>query len=288
MPLRESEDANFENLLGVPFASGEQRVVHDVVGYPEMVMKVARYSHIANWHEYLICSSLENYETKFHIGKVASISASGRFLLMERLKDLDRSLAGVAIPGWLNDVKVSNFGISSEGVVKIRDYGMLKFGDELGNQQYIFDEDRPPSSRKVSDGSDEGYFVLMGPQIGVDGDRAIHEVIGEPSMVIKVCNGSHKENALEWIMYAALVAMDAEELERFAYFECSRTGKYVLTEKLGSLTGAYSCDVPSNPWWVPAERSSLGVDGRGTVKIRRWADAKFGELLNSIPIKYMR
>jgi hypothetical protein len=288
IPPRESDDAIFEKLLGAQFASGEHRTVHEVVGHPEMVMKVARYSHIANWCEYLVSSSLEKYETEFHIGSVPSISASGRFLLMERLNDLDRSLAGVAIPGWLDDVKISNFGISSEGVVKIRDYGMLKLSDQLGSQQYIFEEDRPPLLRKVPDGSDGGFSMLMGPQVGVDGARAIHEVIGEPAMVIKACSGSHKENSLEWIIHAALTAIDAEELVSFAYFECSRTGKYVLTDKLGDLAGAHACHLPSIPWWLPDDRSALGVDEHATAKIRRWADAKFGELLISTPVSHFK
>lgn len=288
IPARESDDAIFEKLLGAQFSSGEHRTVHEVVGHPELVMKVARYSHFANWCEYLISSSLETYETKFHIGRVSSISASGRFLLMERLNDFDHSLTGVAIPGWLNDVKNSNFGISSDGVIKIRDYGMLKLGDQLGSQQYIFEEDRPTLSRRVSDGSDEVFSTLIGPQIGVDGARAIHEVIGEPAKVIKACNGSHKENAIEWIIHAALTAIDAEELANFAYFECSRTGKYVLTDKLGDLAGTNACHLPSSPWWLPDERSALGVDGRGTGKIRRWADANFGKLLMRTPVSHLR
>jgi hypothetical protein len=98
-------------------------------------------------------------------------------------------------------------------------------------------------------------------------------------MVVKVCNGSCKENAVEWIIYSALAAIDAEELVSFASFECSRTGKYVLTDKLGDLVPP-SCDIPPViPRWLPNARIALGINENATVKIRRWADVKLSELL---------
>jgi hypothetical protein len=286
IPRRESDDAIFEQLCGSQFAVGQHRTVHEVIGHPEMVMKVARSNnHFANWCEYLVSTSLERHATGFHMGKVASISASGRNLLMERLSDLNRSQVGAAIPRWLNDVKKSAFGLSSQGAIKIRDYGMLKLGDELGIQRYICDEDRTLVPRKVPDGADDAFAMQMGPQIGVDSARSVHEVIGEPAMVMKVCNDSHKENALEWIIYAALAAIDAEELIDFASFESSRTGKYVLTEKLKDVPADFCGHLPAIPWWLPDDRSALGLDAHATAKIRRWADAKLGEVLMRAPVR---
>lgn len=285
LPPRESDDTTFAQLCGVQFAAGAHRTVHNVINFPELVMKVARYSHFANWCEYLVSLSLEGRPTEVRVGNVKSISASGRFLLMERLDDLCHSLSGVTVPKWLNDKKTSAFGVSATGEIKIRDFGMLQLGDQLGTQQYVFEEDRIPVSKKVPNGADSDFARLMGPQIGVDGTRAVHQVIGEPVMALKVCNGSHKENALEWIIHSELAAIDAEELLHFPSFECSCTGKYILTDKLRALPAEYGDNSPAIPWWLPNSREALGVDTQLTAKFRRWADANFGEILVRAPVR---
>ncbi len=288
IPSRESDDSIFQKLCGAQFEEGEHRTVHEVSGHPEIVMKVARHSHHANWCEYLVSSSLEGLITEIRVGNVLSISASGKFLMMERLNDLDRSPGGVAVPHWLNDVKPSAFGVSVQGEIKIRDYGLLKLGDQVGTLQYVFDEDRILVPKKVPDGADDGFALLMGPQIGIDGARTVHEVIGDSAMVLKVCKNSHKENAVEWIIHSALVDIDAEELVSFASFECSRTGKYVLTNKLIGMAADFDGHSPATPWWLPGDRSALGVDAYAAVKIRRWADAKLGEILVRAPIRHVK
>lgn len=283
IPPPESDDVLFEQLCGREFAAGEHRTIHDVIGHPDMVMKAARYSHFANWSEYLISSALEPHSTEVRVGYVASISASGRFLLMERLTDVVGSLAGVVVPRWLNDVKRSTFGVSGDGLIKVRDYGLLKLGDQLGSQQYICEEERTSVPRRVPSGEDGEFAALMGLQVGHDGARAVHEMLGDETLVVKVCNGSHKENASEWIIYSALASIDAMELSSFAFFECSRTGKYVLTDRLRNITADFHGHRPDFPWWLDDDGRVLGVATESTAKIRRWADAALGEVLIRTP-----
>lgn len=283
IPPRESDDAIFEQLCGSQFAAGMHRTVHPVIGHPELVMKVARDGHFANWCEYLVGSSLEEHSPEYKVGRVASISATGKYLMMERLNDLNCSLAGVTIPQWLNDRKPSAFGMDNQGQIKLRDYGMINLGKWLGTEQYIYEEDQVRVPRRVPDGTDASFACQMGQQIGVDGSRAVHDVLGDPGVVMKVCNQSHKESAIEWLVHSQLAAINAEELGHFAAFECSLTGKHVLTTKLRDLDADCSSHALDVPWWLPDEGSALGVDAHGMVKVRRWADARLAKVLMRVP-----
>jgi hypothetical protein len=283
IPVAESHDSYFEKLCAEQFNEGQHRTVHDAVGLPNVVMKVARDSHISNWCEYLVSTSLEGQLTQVKVAKVLSISASGKFLIMERLPDLDRSLDGVVLPSWLNDKKPSAFGVDRHGQVKIRDYGLLNIGNLVGTEAYVYEEDRVAVPRVVAGGFDSDYERLMGSQIGIDGARTVYDVIGHPDKVLKVCNLSHRENAVEWIIHCALLSINAEELTRFASFEASRTGKFILTDKLKGVPFGFAGALPDLPTWLPNTANVLGVDVHGNAMIRRWADIGLGPLLARAP-----
>ncbi|MEH6952642.1 hypothetical protein V4R08_15215 [Nitrobacter sp. NHB1] len=71
------------------------------------------------------------FKTKF--GQILGISESGRFLMMEKLGDLDDAEyeSTSAPPTWLNDVKKNAFGKTADGKIKIRDYGAVEIGTSL-------------------------------------------------------------------------------------------------------------------------------------------------------------
>src|SRR5579863_6189664 len=79
------------------------------------------------WHA-IIGTSLEPI-----FGRCLTISWSGKYLMMERLNDLNQSdLANVPqVPDWLTDRKRSAFGKDTEGSIKIRDYAGVKLTDML-------------------------------------------------------------------------------------------------------------------------------------------------------------
>src|SRR5207253_2992738 len=147
---------------------------------------------------------LEGRKTEARVGHVKSISSSGRFLVMERLSDLNRSLKGTALPVWQDDLKASAFGLTPNGEIRIRDYGTVKLGQLLGTQRIVFDGEIEPVQRLAPDGADHDFEKFVGPKIGTDGTRTVHEVIGHPTMALKVCIDSHRENAVEWLVYASL------------------------------------------------------------------------------------
>lgn len=95
IPAPESLDTLFEKLCGEKFAEGMHRSVHHVNGFPELVMKVSKDGNtFANWCEYLVSSALNGRPQPVAdlVGGVMSISATGTYLIMERLKDVSGSL----------------------------------------------------------------------------------------------------------------------------------------------------------------------------------------------------
>jgi len=129
IPAPESSDVLFEEIRGEEFNKGMHRIAHHVKGFPDLVMKVSRDSTFANWCEYLVSNSLQGRSEPVAglVGKVRSISETGKYLIMERLDDVSRSLSGIQYPVWLNDgFKRSAYGMTTSGDVKIRDYGDLR------------------------------------------------------------------------------------------------------------------------------------------------------------------
>jgi hypothetical protein len=205
---------------------------------------------------------------------------------MEELDDINRTLSGIQYPTWLNDhLKASAYGLTSSGVIKVRDYGTLKLAGVLAG--YNPAPDGEPASRIVSLAYDQDYAQIQGEQIGVDaGGRTVHKVIGYPEHALKVCVGSHRANRIELLIYAALLDMKAVEREHFGTLECSRSGKYLIMERLANLPTAFTGLRPEFPWWlIDRSDACLGVTPEGNVKIRSYSEIKLGDVLAQAALK---
>jgi len=250
-------------------------------------MKVSRDSTFANWCEYLVSNSLQGRSEPVAglVGKVRSISETGKYLIMERLDDVSRSLSGIQYPVWLNDgFKRSAYGMTTSGDVKIRDYGTLKLGDVLATYCPRFDE--APVPRVVSCGYDHEYAALEGKQIGIDAGRAVHKVKGHPNHAMKVCVGSHRSNRVEFLVHWALSDMNADEYKAFGVLECSRSGKYLVMERLPDLPPHFTGSRPEFPWWlVDTSDACLGVTAEGGAKIRCYSEIRLGDVLARASLK---
>jgi hypothetical protein len=277
----EAPDCEFQALCGEEFQRGQHRIVHHVKNHPNFVMKVDSHTTFANWNEYLVSSALSGRPEKVAqlMGSVDSISATGKYLIMERLEDINRPLSGIRYPVWLNDgFKRSAYGVTSLGAVKVRDFGTLKLADVLA--RHIPYPDQSPPERIVPLGLDSDYAALQGNQIGLDAGRTLHEVKGYPNHVLKVCVGSHRANRVELLVWSALLDMNAEELMEFGTLECSRSGKYLIMERLTDLPLTFVGLRPQFPWWVIDQSDTvLGVGAGGNAKIRSYSEIAFGDLL---------
>ncbi len=127
-------DAEFEALKGVQIGSGVGRNVYEVKGNPDAVTKeIKGVTPAPNWLEYFIWSAVRGTALEEKFGQLLGISESGRFLMMEKLSDLDDAEyeSTPAPPTWLNDVKKNAFGKNADGKVRIRDYGAVEIGNPL-------------------------------------------------------------------------------------------------------------------------------------------------------------
>jgi hypothetical protein len=72
-------------------------------------------------------------------GQIKAISKSGRYLLMERLDNLDQSdkKNTPTLPEWLKDIWLNNFGKNRAGEIKIRDYANVSLEEVLENAPRI-------------------------------------------------------------------------------------------------------------------------------------------------------
>lgn len=287
IPNTEAPDFQFEILCGKEFARGMHRSVHDVKGHPNVVMKVNNNTTFANWNEYLVSSALQGRAEPVAqlMGNVSAISATGKYLIMERLQDINRRLSGIQYPVWLNDYfKPSAYGLTSAGTVKVRDYGTLKLADVLSRYNPRPDGDRSP--RIVDSGQDQDYLDLQGEKICMGTKRTVYSVKGYPNHVLKVCNESHKANRIEFLIYSALLDMNADEENFFGILECSRSGKYLIMERLSDLPPNSAEPRPQSPWWlIDQSDASFGITVDGNVKIRSYNKIKLGDVLAQAPLR---
>lgn len=132
IPPTNSPDVDFDNLIGGFIGSGSARNVYKVNDNPNVVIKVAKSQRQngANQQEeryYFQAAIAQNQSVLNVIGKVESISQTGKYLVMEYLSDItDSNLVSVQVPSDLTDIKRSNFGYDSTGNIKMRDYGQTK------------------------------------------------------------------------------------------------------------------------------------------------------------------
>jgi hypothetical protein len=291
IPKNESPDVEYEAICLESFASGMHRTAHDVAGHPDLVMKVSIHTPYPNWIEYLISRALTDcpgtYSSLF--AQVCSISATGKYLLMERLVDVTASLTGTVYPSWLTDVKRSAFGADRLQNVKIRDFATLNWSGVLGQQVFVFDNIHASQvSRLVPSGFDDQYATLVGAELGTDSGRTVHDVKGHPDWILKVCNGSHRPNWVEMIVRQGLESLNATELELFGRLECSRTGKYLLMERLSNLPADFDGIRPQAPHWlVDKKDSDFGQAQDGQVKFRSYTNIDLGTVLSNATLRRM-
>lgn len=127
IPKKNSPDSEFEALWKFcrKIGSGTTRDVYEIPG-TDLVLKVIKVpSNLANWNEIVL------YQMKSHLnelGEIVSWSRSGKFLIMEKLTDIDddNKWKDHKYPSYLTDRKKSNYGKSTSGVIKARDYGTIK------------------------------------------------------------------------------------------------------------------------------------------------------------------
>lgn len=113
-----------------PFARGSSREVYRVKENADCVVKKAisarPTSNMIEWFVWL--GSADHPPLANVLGRCFALSESGRYLVMERLDDIDKGDYSVIpdVPLWLNDLKPDAFG-KRHGTIKVRDYGVLKY-----------------------------------------------------------------------------------------------------------------------------------------------------------------
>lgn len=136
-------DQVLEACLGALIGEGSRRAVYRYSTDVRFVLKrEKKLPPIENIVEWVLWNELRDSSYSIHLGKLFAISESGRFLVMERLESI--SLNDYAkspdVPLWLADVKPDMFGKNVEGLVKVRDYGNLKFDvDRLARKPWQID-----------------------------------------------------------------------------------------------------------------------------------------------------
>lgn len=125
IPKFHSPDEEYLPLIpedAVPI-SGTSRDVYQILGHPDKVLKVAKNSNSANWTEFVVWRNLDDQS---YFGEIYSISASGKYLVMELLKDLSGADPLPDVLPFMTDTKKNAFGKTVNGEVKVRDYGLIK------------------------------------------------------------------------------------------------------------------------------------------------------------------
>lgn len=137
-------DAAIEAMIEAEsFASGTARIVFRLKNDPNVIVKKSigprHYSNFVEWTIWL--GAVNHPELAPILGRCHCLSTSGQYLIMERLDDINKNdyVMIPDVPVWFNDRKPDAFG-KRDGVIKIRDYGMVSF-DDLLNRDLV----RPPA-----------------------------------------------------------------------------------------------------------------------------------------------
>jgi len=133
MPL---SDERFSGLIETsPFAAGAGREVYNVPSDEDVVVKKVKGEFLSNYLEWLIWTSIMSTELISLFGRCITISPTGRFLMMERLVNLDDwEFDRIPnVPNWMTDIKRSSIGRTADGQIKLRDYASAKLGETLAS-----------------------------------------------------------------------------------------------------------------------------------------------------------
>ncbi|MEA1071745.1 hypothetical protein [Sphingomonas sp. LY160] len=118
-------DADIEAKLGQLLSDeGSSRRVYSITDDNDLVVKEGLNApYAANLKEWQVWSEIVGTAMADTFAECRAVSETGRYLVMERL---DTNLGGKAKPAtpvWLTDRKRSCLGVSSNGAVKVLDYG---------------------------------------------------------------------------------------------------------------------------------------------------------------------
>lgn len=125
-------DVDVFPLLGTEIKSGSSRKVYEYKGEPDLVIKEhGNQPHMQNFTEWFIWIQIQGNTIADSFGMCHAMSTSGRYLVMERLDDLNSTDSLIAFPAWVTDRTPDALGRNSNGDIKIRDYGNLCLGRVL-------------------------------------------------------------------------------------------------------------------------------------------------------------
>ena len=127
-------DAANEAVLGKLIGTGTAREVHEHGGEPGRIVKASRGPvPSSNWTEWLLWNQGADTDLAKILGRYFAISQSGRYLVMERLRNLtqEEKQTPARRPCWITDAKPSAFGMSVDTEVKLRDYSQVNIGAVL-------------------------------------------------------------------------------------------------------------------------------------------------------------
>lgn len=133
-------DSDVEQLIEQPsFARGTSREAFAVPTDPLIIVKrqIIKFPG-ANILEWQIWNALKSTGLRDVFGECHSISETGQYLIMERLADIENSdwVNVPKVPQWLNDKKPSAFGKDRNGIIKVRDYGLVDLDRALDLHVY--------------------------------------------------------------------------------------------------------------------------------------------------------
>ncbi|MHB1699405.1 MAG: protein kinase family protein [Acidobacteriaceae bacterium] len=126
-------DQDFELRKGSQIGSGTSRHVYEVKDDDQLVIKELKSvgnhgEDNSNKREFDIWNQIKESGIGNLFGTCKEISKTGRYLLMERLCDLDETdkIKIPDLPCWLKDRKPENLGKNPSGEIKVRDYGQVE------------------------------------------------------------------------------------------------------------------------------------------------------------------
>jgi hypothetical protein len=128
-------DADAQSLVGQRIGGGGAREVFEVKNDPGTVIKVAAQYPLTNFVEWLIWTWVRDTHWHEAFAECHTISASGRYLIMERLTNLPegRKTETPTLPSFVGDVWANNFGVDPAGMIKVRDYANVNMMELVEN-----------------------------------------------------------------------------------------------------------------------------------------------------------
>ncbi|HEI9843250.1 TPA: hypothetical protein SLN72_000161 [Morganella morganii] len=143
IPTNRSPDIDYEKLKGGQIGYGCHRSVFEVIDCTDFVLKECKVSGSKmNENEAFVyyTAVINNYTKSLKtIASVYSISKSGKYLIMEKLKtDCIADGTGIYVMKGVSDKLKKNYGIDGNGAIKCLDYAV--FDNSPITQSDITDE----------------------------------------------------------------------------------------------------------------------------------------------------